>query len=1587
MKAQLPKKIVLLSFLALLSIVGFSQTTYYYISGNPSTASNWDTNPADGGTNAANFTTANTTFVIPNGKSATLTAALTIGNNNNVTLQIDAGGTLTTTGQSLTIQGNLVNNGTLGGSGSITITGTNTSQSLSNATTTGSMFFSKTSGTAIFTGTSTAGSFTISSATAGTTATIQVDGTLDISGNINYTPNASGNLTRNFTGSGLIECVDLNIGSAITVNNIGVFPHLTTLNSSVAQLICTDDILMRSNNNNTNRFNDAQLIISGGIVDCDAFGVTNDIAGNTTLLQVTDATLRLANTSPLPNPTLGTFTRDFDGTGATVNYDGAAQTLFATTYTNLTLSGTGGKTFPTGTTTVNGTLTIENGANANTFTGSLSYGSTAALRYNTSSNRNTSSEWPTPFAGTGGVTISNTGVITLNGTRQLGLNVDLTIDNGASLSTNNNQLTFGGDFVNNGTFTAGSSAIIIANTGTQSIAGFTTTGTVSMTKTGGVATLAGAISSANLTINGVNGTLNLGTSLTHSVSTVTLTNGTLNGGTSSTLNVTGTSATAWTGTGSNFNAGTGGTVIFSGAAQTLTTASTFNNLTFSGSGTKTLNGVPTVNGVLSIELTSAAATISATPTFGAAATLRYNTSTSRTAGAEWPGTFSGSGGVVIDNTATITANNAKQVNTGSLNIASGATLDMSTFALSGSFTPAVTGTLKTSSTDNPPIPSGKIWTGNVQFTSSVDNQYIPEGTFSGTLTVDGGTVKFLVGNVTVSTLQLTAGIVSLEDDQANSYTLKITSQITKPVSGGTINGANNGILEFANTSSPLTIPKGTFLSGVDNLKISGGQVVKLDDSYEADISVRTLTTTGTGSYFDMNGYTLTIISSVSMSSGNGIRGSLKTAYKLDQLNNQIPSGSGLSIGGSKNLANIGTLYFDQTTPGTTNSLYNLNIITKGGGSLFLGNTVQVRNTFSPPADSLNGPLFTFNADSNLVIASRSTYTGRIDKIYANFAFGGKVIVERYIKNKTARRYVFLASPVDGISIRNGWQDDIYITSPANGGTPCSTTSAKYNDSGYDATTRKLVTIFTYNQPLRKWDSVVSPTTTTLLQKGIGYRVYYRGSRKADSTGCSGILESNSGGVPDSAIMNVYGTPTSGDVTVNIYGRSPSSIGTTSRYGYTLIGNPYACELDFVTFASNNASAINPTYWTHDPQASSTTGYLAYNNGSIAGGTGNVKTSGVITGANGGWIASGQAFMVQNKDTTGASATVTFMETQKTASQQLGVFRGTSINTWDSRIRINYLNPDTTSIDDVLVRFSDDPTVTTLPSDYWDVVTLNTTQFIGTIKSNRTFAIQTRPLDFYNDTVMVRVVSNVQGNYILGFSEFDAFTEADQIILIDQFTGTKTDVKANKFYPFTVTSSSASQGGRFLLVFRSKASVLPVSFLGIAATAKNEGAEVKWKVAFEQNIENYNVERSENGRDFTVIATVSSKGNSSTAVEYSYFDAKAIAGTVYYRVRSNEKSGEKKYTAVVKLNSSKETLISLYPNPVKDNLQIQVSNPDSYKRATILIRNAQGKTVLQQIASSTAGKMNLNVSSLAAGMYVITVTNDKGESVNDKLIKN
>jgi hypothetical protein len=400
-----------------------------------------------------------------------------------------------------------------------------------------------------------------------TCATLQVgssgNGTLNFSSGGNWIMNVSGNVTVNsgskitsatngntytFNIGGNISCAgtwdmwgkgntdDINVvlnGSNQTISGTGTFGwntltvnsgSITTVSSSSAQTINKDLTINGTLDLGTTTFNRASaggtLTVSGTMI---LGGSTGGQTGNNFPKNFSTITL-----------TSGTVVYNLAG----------AQTVYATpTYTNLTFAGSGAKTFPAGTTTVNGVLSMEGTATA-TLTGTLTYGASATLQYKGSAAQITGAEFPASFT-TGQLStikIENANGVTLNAAKNIGAR-SFTIgsivansvfkDGGYQLtSTGALNLTSGSYIVTYSSFPAFTGGTTIATgttvnyaaTATQTVKGITysnltISGTGTNSKTG----------DADITVNGILTLSSANASSTHGcleMSTYTLNMGT-----------------------------------------------------------------------------------------------------------------------------------------------------------------------------------------------------------------------------------------------------------------------------------------------------------------------------------------------------------------------------------------------------------------------------------------------------------------------------------------------------------------------------------------------------------------------------------------------------------------------------------------------------------------------------------------------------------------------------------------------------------------------------------------------------------------------------------------------------------------------------------------------------------------------------------------------------------------------------------------------------------------------------------------------------------------------------------------------------
>lgn len=596
--------------------------------------------------------------------------------------------------------------------------------------------------------------------------------------------------------------------------------------------------------------------------------------------------------------------------------------------------------------------------------------------------------------------------------------------NGTLTLANPTNISLGGNYTFAGTLSANVRLNLTLNgTGTQTVNGTNKFKSLIVNKSIGTATAGANVipNTGNLTVTA--GTLDLLTFTANQAGgggALTVSNG-------ATLKIGGTNSMP---TGyATYSFGAASTVEYNGTAQ-IVGARTYGNLTLSGSGAKTTTGA-TVNGVLSMEGT--ATTTGTVATYGVAATLQYKGSAAQTTGIEFPTTFAGSGGVIINNASGVALGSSKAITNG-LTLTSGAfgvgtntlTLNGIVSATSGSLTSSATGTVIYGSALAQTILAANY--GNLTSSGAGARTLAPSGTVSvaGTFTPGGGAYT-----VTGSTVNYNAsGVQTIAGFTYNS--LSTSGSGIKTLGGAT---TANGNLDIG-TGTTLDVSANNYTMIVKgNWSNSGTFTARSGTVTLAGLTTQTIGGSATTSFFNL---AVNNVNGVTLNSNPTITGTLTLTSGIiaTGTNTLIVSTGGLISGGSNSSYVNGNLQKAFNTGAGQSFTFHI-----GNASSYA--PVSLASTNVSTAGSLT--VKTTNGDHPNIVTSDLDASRSINRYWTLTAGGG--LVATY--NST---FNYLNSDLDITAVAAGFAVRRYNSGTWSAstvsGTPTSTSTIISGESGF-----------------------------------------------------------------------------------------------------------------------------------------------------------------------------------------------------------------------------------------------------------------------------------------------------------------------------------------------------------------------------------------------------------------------------------------------------------------------------------------------------------------------------------------------------------
>jgi len=156
---------------------------------------------------------------------------------------------------------------------------------------------------------------------------------------------------------------------------------------------------------------------------------------------------------------------------------------------------------------------------------------------------------------------------------------------------------------------------------------------------------------------------------------------------------------------------------------------------------------------------------------------------------------------------------------------------------------------------------------------------------------------------------------------------------------------------------------------------------------------------------------------------------------------------------------------------------------------------------------------------------------------------------------------------------------------------------------------------------------------------------------------------------------------------------------------------------------------------------------------------------------------------------------------------------------------------------------------------------------------------------------------------------------------------------------------------------------------------NEGRSIRlnWVTNAEYKNEYFEVEHSTDGRNFELLETVNSLGDSRLPTHYDIDDTSPELGENYYRLKEIYEDGSFKYSEIQKVDFDVELeAVNIYPNPAQEVLYINLAKYEGKEGALSLVDLLGQELIRKDLETIDSRPVQIDLSKIKNGMYTISI---------------
>ncbi|AEW00709.1 hypothetical protein A4D02_12190 [Niastella koreensis] len=190
----------------------------------------------------------------------------------------------------------------------------------------------------------------------------------------------------------------------------------------------------------------------------------------------------------------------------------------------------------------------------------------------------------------------------------------------------------------------------------------------------------------------------------------------------------------------------------------------------------------------------------------------------------------------------------------------------------------------------------------------------------------------------------------------------------------------------------------------------------------------------------------------------------------------------------------------------------------------------------------------------------------------------------------------------------------------------------------------------------------------------------------------------------------------------------------------------------------------------------------------------------------------------------------------------------------------------------------------------------------------------------------------------------------------------------------VAGSTGSPKDNLIVAYQNDAVSLPLVLSQFYAQKQTSKVVLQWQTSSEEAVKQFVIERSTDGKTYKAIGQVAASGTSSLTKNYSFADVSPyMSASNYYRLNMQDIDGSVKYSKIliIKFDGQLTTSMSVFPNPTRDLLQVQL--PDGMNgQVALQVFDLNGRLMKFSNLASDGSALNttVDVSTLVKGIYIL-----------------